>query len=215
MTDGSARRLQLDSRSEAAGAAVGPPRPVVEADLRGQRVVKPCLHRRAGQAHSTRIDACPWGTVAGRQADAPRRQPPPPLYTPEQSAPPRRHALDPGAGRARPAAVPVFLVSLGLVLRYPGDRRGLRGRHRLGRGQDRACSTPSWSPARSGRRWCSAATCSPAPSSGRTCSACWCWRCTPPISLRAADRRRRRAAARCSSRSPPMPPTSSTPRSSS
>ena len=54
----------------------------------------------------------------------------------------------------------VFLVSLGLVLRFLATGEGYAAATVSIVRQDRSCSTRSWSPARSGRRTSSAATCS-------------------------------------------------------
>lgn len=65
------------------------------------------------------MDACPWGTVAGRSARqaGPQRAARQPLYTPEERA--RRDATrwTLVQGVLAPVQFAVFLVSLGLVLR--------------------------------------------------------------------------------------------------
>ncbi|TCZ65996.1 2-vinyl bacteriochlorophyllide hydratase [Roseicella aquatilis] len=70
----------------------------------------------------TPIDACPWGTVAGRHARhaAPHR----PLYTPEER---RRRDATPWTlvqGILAPLQFAVFLVSLGLVLHFLATGEG-------------------------------------------------------------------------------------------
>ncbi|MFZ4406016.1 MAG: 2-vinyl bacteriochlorophyllide hydratase [Paracraurococcus sp.] len=68
------------------------------------------------------IDACPWGTVAGRHArhPAPHR----PLYTPEERV--RRDATrwTMVQGVLAPLQFAVFLVSLGLVLNFLASGEG-------------------------------------------------------------------------------------------
>ncbi len=72
------------------------------------------------------IDACPWGAVAGRHAHLSDVAPePPPLYTPEERR--RRDATrwTLVQGVLAPVQFLVFLVSLGLVLRYLATGDGL------------------------------------------------------------------------------------------
>lgn len=80
-----------------------------------------------------RLDCCPWGTVAGRdaaRAASPRRAPgdargPAPLYTAEER---RRRDASPWTmvqAVLAPVQFCVFLVSLCLVLHYLGTGRGL------------------------------------------------------------------------------------------
>lgn len=78
------------------------------------------------------VDACPWGTAAGRQqrplatARRDRPTPPrPPLYTPEERA---RRDASPWTvvqGILAPLQFAVFLVSLALVLRFLATGEGL------------------------------------------------------------------------------------------
>ena len=127
------------------------------------------------------------------QACTPRGEASRSLYTAEER---QRRDASPWTlvqGVLAPIQFLVFLVSLALVLRYLADRRGPRSRDASRSSSRRWCSTPSWSPAASGRRRSSAATCSRPPSSGKTCSACWCWRCTRPIWSRSRTDAARRA----------------------
>jgi 3-vinyl bacteriochlorophyllide hydratase len=74
------------------------------------------------------VDACPFGTAAGcpdRHRPAARAGGPQPLYTPEQRA---RRDASPWTivqGVLAPAQFAVFLISLGLVLRYLATGEGL------------------------------------------------------------------------------------------
>jgi len=74
------------------------------------------------------VDACPFGTAAGcpdRHRPAASAGGPQPLYTPEQRA---RRDASPWTivqGVLAPAQFAVFLVSLGLVLRYLATGEGL------------------------------------------------------------------------------------------
>jgi 3-vinyl bacteriochlorophyllide hydratase len=73
-------------------------------------------------------DCCPWGVAAGRQINHDRRKPASPrrpLYTPEQ----RRRRDDSRwtlvQGVLAPLQFTIFLISLGLVLRYMATGDGL------------------------------------------------------------------------------------------
>ena len=92
------------------------------ADLRDRGLSSDVYIWRAGKAPCP--DRClPLGHGRGTPC-APCPAPPAALYAGGAAAP-RRLPLDPGAGRPRAAAVRwSSCVSLGLVLRYPGDRRG-------------------------------------------------------------------------------------------
>jgi len=74
-----------------------------------------------------RLDCCPWGTVAGRNAADrwPHPTPSAPLYTPEER---RRRDVSPWTlvqGVLAPVQFAIFLVSLGFVLHYLATGRGL------------------------------------------------------------------------------------------
>ena len=126
------------------------------------------------------FDCCPWGgTRPARHAAGSRAARSAALHR-RGAPPPRRLALDAGAGRAGAGAVPGVPGQPRPGAALPGHRRRADAPPPPRSWSRRWCSTPSWSPARSGRGRCSAATCSPRRSSGKTWSACWCWRCTPP-----------------------------------
>ncbi len=72
------------------------------------------------------MDGCPWGAAAGRPVEAPKRARGAGLYTPEER---RRRDASPWTmvqGILAPVQFLVFLVSLGLVLRFlaTGDGEG-------------------------------------------------------------------------------------------
>ena len=68
------------------------------------------------------IEACPWGTVAGRHAVHPA--PRPPLYTKEERVRRDTTAWTMVQGILAPLQFLVFLVSLGLVLRFLATGEG-------------------------------------------------------------------------------------------
>jgi 3-vinyl bacteriochlorophyllide hydratase len=71
------------------------------------------------------LDASPWGATAGRRLPRAEPAPPPPLYTAEER---RRRDSSPWTlvqGVLAPLQFAVFLVSLGLVLRYLATGDGL------------------------------------------------------------------------------------------
>ena len=67
------------------------------------------------------LDSCPWGGVTGRPIITERRRP---LYTPEQRLRRDSSAWTLVQGILAPIQFVVFLVSLGLVLRYLGSGAG-------------------------------------------------------------------------------------------
>jgi len=70
-------------------------------------------------------DCCPWGTAAGRNVPLPApRQVKAPLYTPEERKRRDASVWTVVQGVLAPVQFAVFLVSLGLVLRYLGTGMG-------------------------------------------------------------------------------------------
>ena len=143
-----------------------------------------------------KVDFAPWTSTVGASSSFIRSSPPggaarAPLYTPEER---RRRDASPWTtvqGVLAPVQFGVFLVSLGLVVSLPVDRRGLGRGDRLDRRQDAR-------PLRDHDHRLDLGTCGLRPVSvrprlllgGRGQHAA-CWRCTPPISCALAFGARR------------------------
>ena len=203
--------------ADAKGSHVNPRRPVPTRLTRHDRRGRKCQWIYVNPdctAFRPALVCCPGSDPAMRAPAAAARRGAPPAVHPRGARPPRRLALDAGAGRARAAAVPglpgqprawccatsrparacarptvSIVVKTLRALHDHGHRRDL--------GERRLRPLPVRPGLLLGRRVQHAG----AGAAHR-------------LPRGAAHRRARRRGSRCCSRSPPMPPTSSTPRSS-
>ena len=168
--------------SSVGGRSVCRPNAVVRGP--GRDVVKPCLHLMSSDRLIDTVDCCPWGR--GRRAAARSRCRTLPdgraaLYRQRSAAAATHRRWTLVQGVLAPVQFLVFLVSLGLVLRYSRPATAWP-RDRLGRGQDPRALHDHDHRRDLGKGGVRPLSVCRRPSSGRTCSACSCWRCTPPIS---------------------------------